>query len=1038
MLSAAIALCLRHRALVAAVALAVAIAGALAAARTPVDVLPDLDRPTVTILTEVHGLAAEDVERRVTRPLEDALRGLPRTVRLRTVSGRGFSLAFAEFEWGSDVAADRRAVEERLRAAAAALPPGAVPRMAPVASIMGQVQFVGVASSSGATDPTALRALADERVLPRLRALEGVAQVLAIGGAPRELQVAVDPARLRDRGATLLEVERAVRGAGPGTDAVAAAPLGNSGARVADVADVRVAPTPAPLGLAGVDGRPGVVLVVFKTPGADTAALTRRVDAAVAEAAAGLAPSHPDVRLAPDLFRQAVFIERSVSNVRNAILHGSLLVLAVLLLFLANVRTTVISLAAIPLSLAVTALVFRAMGLTINTMTLGGLAVAVGALVDDAVVDVENVFRRLRENARAASPSPALWVVFRASCEVRNPILFGTLLAVIVYVPLFFLSGMEGRLFAPIGLAYILSTLASLVVSLAVTPALCHGLLGSAFVARHVEDTAVVRVLKRAVGRLIGLGMSQALRVWAIVVSLAVVAGVVLATRPRQFLPAFNEGAAQVNLILPAETTLEESDRYGRRLEEVLVGIRGVKSVGRRTGRAEGDEHVDGPNVTEAVVTFDEGAGRRREELIEEMRAAIARELPGPAASVEQPLAHLLSHLLSGVNAQVAVKVYGDDLEVLRRATADIAGALQSVPGVRDLYAEPHTLVEDVEVRPDERLCAASGVAPDDVKETVEIALAGETWGEGRPVAVRLRGPGSPGLDAVRDLPVRAAGGALLRVRDVASVATGRVRTQVLRENGVRRAAVQFNVAGRPIDATVADAARVLAPIRDRLAASGCTLVLSGQFEAQQSAARRIAVFAALALAAMAALLFAHFRSANLALQALLAIPAAVAGGAAAVVLTRQPVSVATLVGLVSLGGIATRNAILLLDHYLHLMRDEGVPFGPDLLLRAGRERMVPVLMTALCTGIGLVPLALAPDQPGRELLYPVATVILGGLASATLFEFLLTPALFWLFGRSPAERLAARRDLSQDTLERFRPWLAPTATMPPTGGPHA
>ncbi|MCC6738922.1 MAG: efflux RND transporter permease subunit [Planctomycetia bacterium] len=1037
MLSAAIALCLRHRALVAAVALAVAIAGALAAARTPVDVLPDLDRPTVTILTEVHGLSAEDVERRVTKPLEDALRGLPRSVRLRTISGRGFSLAFVEFEWGSDVAADRRAVEERLRASAAALPPGAVPRMAPVASIMGQVQFVGVASASGGTDPTALRALADDRVLPRLRALEGVAQVLAIGGAPRELQVAVDPTRLRDRGATRLEVERAVRGAAPESAAVAEAPLAG-GARVGDVAEVGVAPTPAPLGLAGVNGRPGVVLVVFKTPGTDTAALTRRVDAAVAEVAADLAPTHPDVRLAPDLFRQAVFIERSVSNVRNAILHGSLLVLAVLLLFLANVRTTVISLAAIPLSLAVTALVFRAMGLTINTMTLGGLAVAVGALVDDAVVDVENVFRRLRENARAASPAPGLWIVFRASCEVRNPILFGTLLAVIVYVPLFFLSGMEGRLFAPIGLAYILSTLASLVVSLAVTPALCHALLGKAFVARHVEDTAVVRGLKRVVGALIGLGMSQALRVWALVVSLAVVAGVVLATRPRQFLPAFNEGAAQVNLILPAETTLEESDRYGRKLEEVLVGIRGVKSVGRRTGRAEGDEHVDGPNVTEAVVTFDEGAGRRREELIEEMRAAIARELPGPASSVEQPLAHLLSHLLSGVNAQVAVKVYGDDLEVLRRAAADIAGALQPVPGVRDLYAEPHTLVEDVEVRPDERLCAAAGIAPDDVKETVEIALAGETWGEGLPVAVRLRGTGRPDLDAVRDLPVRAAGGALLRVRDVATVSTGRVRTQVLRENGVRRAAVQFNVAGRPIDATVADAARVLAPIRDRLAASGCTLVLSGQFEAQQSAARRIAAFAALALAAMAALLFAHFRSANLALQALLAIPAAVAGGAAAVVVTRQPVSVATLVGLVSLGGIATRNAILLLDHYLHLMRDEGVPFGPDLLLRAGRERMVPVLMTALCTGIGLVPLALAPDQPGRELLYPVATVILGGLASATLFEFLLTPALFWLFGRSPAERLAARRDLSQDALDRFRPWLAPSTTITPTGGPHA
>ena len=1050
MLNRWIAICLGNRRLVAAAAILVAVWGTVVALRTPIDVLPDLDRPTVTILTEAHGLSAEEVESRITGPLEERLGGAPGAARVRSVSGRDFSVVFVEFGWGTDVESNRRAVEERLRLAQPSLPPGIQPRMAPVASIMGQVQFVGVESPSGARSPTELREIADTRILPRLRALPGVAQVLAIGGAPRELQVVVDAAKLREHDVSLADVERAVRGTDPAGAAVperaaALAAAALPGSRLDDVARVEFQPSSIPLGQAGVNGRPGVVLVVFKQPGVDTVDLTRRVGRDIAAVQAEL--GNGDVRVVPDLFRQSVFIERSISNIEAAMRDGVLLVVVVLFLFLANVRTTLITLTAIPLSIAVTALVFHASGLTINTMTLGGLAVAIGALVDDSIVDVENVFRRLRQNAASPAPAPSLWIVFKASCEVRNPILIGTLLVVVVYVPLFFLSGMEGRLFTPIGLAYIISTLASLAVSLTVTPALCWWLLGGTFVARHLGDSWMVGRLKRLAGVLIRFGMDHALRVMALLVSLSLISVVVLGTRGNQFLPAFNEGSAQVNMILPPGTSLETSDRFGRRLEEILAGVRGVKSVGRRTGRAEGDEHIDGPNVTEAIVTFDPDSGRRREEIIEEMRKRIAAELPGPATSVEQPLAHLLSHLLSGVNAQVAVKVYGPDLEVLRKTAADIEGALRPIAGVRDLFTEPQILVEEIEARPDPDRCREAGIDVREVRESVEMALSGEVIAQvgdsGIPVVIRLKEEDRRDLEAIRDLPLRAADGTMMRIRDVAMVEPTRAPNQILHEDGTRRTAVQLNVAGRPLDEVVADVEKALLPIRARLAsAPGAAIRVSGQLEAQKSASRRIAAFSLVALLAMALILLAHFRSVNLSLQALLCVPAAFIGAAGAVAVTGQTLSVATLVGLISLGGIATRNAILLLDHYLHLMREEGVPFSRDMILRAGQERMVPVLMTALCSGIALAPLVVAPDRPGRELLYPVATVILGGLLTVTLLEFLLTPGIFWLFGRAAAERLSSRPEESDQALEMYRKSLVRTpaapATIPPKGTPDA
>ncbi|MBI2919544.1 MAG: efflux RND transporter permease subunit [Planctomycetes bacterium] len=1034
MLNRWIAFCLRNRHLVAAAAIAVAIYGTVVALRMPVDVLPDLDRPTVTILTEVHGMASADVERRITIPLERNLNGAAGVTRVRSLSGRGFSILFVEFAWDTDVRRNRALVQERLDSASGTLPRNVRPEMRPVASIMGQVHFIGVESLSGGTDPNALREVSDRLILPRIRALEGVAQVLSIGGASRELQVIVEAAKLRANDVALGDVIAAVQAADLGGAADApAAESALSGLRpdpgrtlcVSDLASVELGPPIARLGEAGVNGRPGVVLIVFKEPAVDTLELTRRVEAEIAAIRTGVPE---DVRIVPDLFRQAVFIERSMTNVELALRDGVILVLVVLFVFLANFRTTFITLTAIPLSVAVTAAVFHALGLTINTMTLGGLAVAVGALVDDAVVDVENVFRRLRLESGTGGPAPALWTVFRASCEVRNPILIGTLLVVVVYVPLFFLSGMEGRLFTPIGLAYIVSTLASLVVSLTVTPTLCYYLLGSRFVSRHRADSWFVRQLKHVSGAAIRLSLRHPFPIAATLLSLVAASAVTLATRGTQFLPAFNEGAAQINLILPPDASLEVSDAYGRRLEGIAAGVPGVKSVGRRTGRAEGDEHVDGSNVTEAVVTFDPASGRRREEIIEDLRKRLAEGLPGPAVSVEQPLAHLLSHLLSGVNAQVAIKIYGPDLDVLRRSAAETEAAIRNVPGVRDLFVEPQVLVDQPEIVPDPARCADAGLLPEDVAEAADAALAGEELGRARlgqeefPVVVRLREEDRRDLETIRNLPLRAGDGEWLRIRDVADVRMKKSPNTILHENGSRRIVVQHNVAGRPLGDVVADVEKALAPVRANLAKTpGYELRLSGQFEAQQAATRRIGFFSVAAFLAMALILFAHFRSANLTFQVLLSVPAAFVGAVAWIVASDQTLSVATLVGLISLGGIAARNAILLLDHYLHLLRHEGAPFGPETIIRAGQERMVPVLMTALCSGIALVPLALAPDQPGREILFPVATVILGGLVTVTLAEFLVTPGVFHVFGRAAALRAAARHGEPDDDIEKFR-----------------
>lgn len=1050
MIHAVLAFALRNRLVVLAAALVVAVYGSYAALRMPIDVLPDLNRPTVIVMAEAHAMVPADIERRVTLPLEQVLGGATGVMRVRSGSGMGLSMIYVEFDWGSDIYRCRQIVQEKLQLARAKLPPEVEPYLAPVSSIMGNIQLIGVRSKSGATHPDEIRVLADYHIKYRLMSIPGVAKVVAAGGAPRQLQAIVDAEKLRAYGVTLEDVADAIRDANLNlsggfldmgykapvitvtgfletSDQLAAAvvkPDPIRPIRLDDVARVEFGAAAIRTGDAGIDGEPGVILAVFKQPDTDTVALTERIEAELHTIQAGLPE---DLLIVDDLFQQASFIHRAIDNVLGAVRDGSILVVLVLFAFLLRFRTTLITLTAIPMSLAITAVVFAVLDLSINTMTLGGIAVAVGALVDDAIVDVENVFRRLRENAARERPEKPLLVVFRASSEVLRPIVVGTLLVIVVYLPLFFLSGLEGRLFTPVGIAYVTSVLASLFVSLTLTPVLCYVLLGRE---RHRSagrrDWLATR-LKAGVARGIRFSLRHSNAVLALLASAVIGSVVVLSAQGTQFLPPFNEGTAQVNLFLPPGTGLETSDAFGRRLGRLLAGIEGVEHVGRRTGRAEGDEHVHGVNFSHAVVTFDETSELRREEIVERIREELAREFPGVTTEVSQPLAHLLAHLLSGVKAEVAIKVFGPDLDVLRDVARRVEEAVRPIPGVVDLYTEPQVLVDQIVVEPRRDALARHGLSVRDVAEIVELALEGEKLSELLidqalyPVVIRLEEEDRRDLASISNIALDTPDGRRLRLADVAEVRVTKTPNNIDRENISRRIAVQHNVSGRALGEVVADIERVLEPIRrDLQRLPGYSLRIGGQYQAQQEAAHLIAVFSTIALAIMFLILYLHFRSISLSLQVLVSVPMAFIGAIAYLALSGDAVSVATLVGLIALGGIASRNAILLIDHYLHLVRFEGEEFDERMIVRAGQERMVPVLMTALTSGIALVPLALSPDTPGREILYPVATVIVSGLISSTLLDFFVRPALFWTFGRSATELAKARGSMPDRAGRRF------------------
>lgn len=1016
---------LRQRLLVLAFAVLLLAWGITIVQRLPVDVFPDLNRPTVTIMTEAPGLAPEETETLVTRPIETAMNGAPGVARVRSSSAVGLSIVYVEFQWGSDIYRNRQLVSERLAAAVEQLPDGINPAMGPISSIMGEILLVGMQAKDGAASPMQVRSLADWVVRQRLMSIPGIAQVIPIGGEVKQYQVLASPTRLAALGLTYDQLEAALAGFSRNTtggfleqrqaeylirnlgqttdinDLADTVVVWRNGAAitVGQVAEVRLG-AGVKRGDASIDGKPAVILAVQKQPGADTVELTRKVEAALAELTKSLPPGISADRI---LFRQADFIERAVSNVQDALRDGAILVTIVLLAFLMNMRTTFISLTAIPLSMVVTVVVFHFLGLSINTMTLGGLAVAIGELVDDAVVDVENILRRLRENALLDQPLPAMQVVFRASSEIRNSIVYATIIVVLVFLPLFALSGIEGRLFAPLGIAYVTSITASLLVSLTVTPALASVLLPKAKVVVH-GDSWLVRHLKAGDRRLLHWSFAHPRIVLAVPVVLVVLAAGSVPFLGRAFLPAFNEGTVTVNVLLAPGTSLSESNRIGSIAEDLIRRVPEVVSTGRRTGRAELDEHAEGVHYSEIDVDLRQSQ-RGRAEILADLRANLAL-LPGVAVNIGQPISHRLDHLLSGVRAEIAVKIYGDDLAQLRALAEQARARMADVAGLADLQVEKQVLIPQIQIRLDRGQARKYGLTLDRLTETLEAALNGKVVAQVRDgqqsfdVVVRLAGTWRAQSDDFHQILVDTPAGPV-PLGLLAQVVETQGPNVVNRDDMRRRIVVLANAQGRDIGSVVAE---IQARLVGMALPPGAYIAYEGQFQSQQQASRLISLLAGLSLAGIFMVLYLHFRSGVLAAIVMANVPMALVGAVAALWLSDRTLSVASMVGFVTLTGIAARNGIMKLSHYRHLMRHEGMAFGPDMVVRGSLERLSPVLMTALVAALALMPLVLAGGDPGKEILHPVAVVIFGGLLSSTLLDTIVTPVLFLLFGGATAK----------------------------------
>lgn len=1049
MLAKLIAFSLRQSSLVVVLAGLLLVFAGVKLRDMPVDVFPELNAPTVVVMTEAGGLAADEVELNVTFPIETAVNGLPGTRRVRSASATSLSIVWVEFDWGTDIYRARQLVSERLSAVRESLPPDTHAEITPVTSITGEIMLMALSSPDGSVSPLDMRSFAEFDLRNKILAVPGVAQVVAIGGELPQYQINVRQDQLALYGLTISDVVEAAKGAHSTASAgyvpnwenqelpirqaarvTSADDIKSTLVRyhqgaavtIGQVADVQLGPSPK-RGTASDRALPAVVISVQKSPGTNTLNLTTQIDAVLDQMEKAMPRG---MVLNRDPFRASRFIERSIHNVVKVLIEASVIVGVILILFLLNVRATIVTLTALPLSLAVAILLLWAWGLSINVMTLGGLAVAIGELVDDAIIDVENVLRRLKENEGLpeGERKSLVDVIYNASNEIRSSVVFATIIICMVFVPLLFLQGLEGRFFQPLGIAYIISIMASLIVALTVTPALCKWLFAGSFGKKNKSGPAagghgehdgwLVRKLKR--------GYEPALRASVrnrgVVLSgaglLTVASLVLMSTFGSSFLPAFKEGTFTVFLLAPPGTSLVESNRLAIGVEAQFTQIEGVSSVTRRTGRAERDEHAEPVSSSEIEVTMKAGVDQ------EKVRAAIDRviaNIPGITTMVGQPIEHRLSHVLSGTPAAIAINVYGDDLNVLRSLAKEIEGAIKPIPGTRDVAANREIMITSLPIRYRPQDLVAAGLSPGAAATQVQQALYGETVAEVNQgvrryeMVVRLAESERERIDQIMDMQLRGAGGAVVRLREIADIGPEKTSNLIARENAQRKAVISTNVAdGYNLGQLVAQVRAKVDPIVQK---AGYTVHYGGQFEAQQSASRTILVMGAGVAIFMFLLLQLSTGKARVALLVMLNLPLALIGGILAIFLTESPsiagnslalfglsadryvapvISIASMVGFVTLFGIAVRNGILLVNHYDHLQEREGKSIS-DSIIQGSLERLVPILMTALAAMLGLVPLALAKGKPGSELLAPLAIVVLGGLVSSTFLNLFVVPA---------------------------------------------
>lgn len=1027
---------LGNRAIILLVSLLILVLGLKIGRELPVEVLPDLTKPTVTILTEAPGLAPEEVEALVTQPIEYALMGINGLTRLRSSSDIALSLTFVEFEWGNDIYLARQFVQERLQVARESLPEGVQPYLTPVASLMGEVLLIGVKSNDGKTAPMDLRTVADWQLRMRLQAIPGVAEVLNMGGGVKQAQVQPDPWRMQANGVTIEELEKAVREAATNTtggfletgpqevmvrnlamsvdlDDIAKTIIKISKGRPVAISDVaKVAWDTEPTrGDAAVNGAPGVIMSVVKSPGFDTIELTEKIEAAIAE----LAPSLPDGVEATVLFRQRDFIDSAVGNLKKAIAEGAVMVTVVLLLFLMSLRTTFITLMAMPLSFATTLLTFQWFDLSVNSMTLGGLAVAIGMVVDDAIVDVENVFRRLKENARLKEPLPKLEVIALASGEVRNSILYATILIVLVFIPLLGLTGVEGKLFAPIAIATIISMIASFVVSLTAIPVLCSLVLReNPKDDPHTHtDVRLVRFLKWLLKTtVLRLSLRQPAIVLAVVSMLLAAALMLYPQMGKDFLPAFHEKTAVVTTGAAPGTSLAEMQLIAKAVEDQIRQVPEVKHIGRRIGRAERSDHVVPVNNVEFDIDFKKDTnGRPLKDVLEDIRTRI-KTVPGTFSIISGPLSHRISHLLSGVTAPVAIKVFGPDLQTITAIGTRVRDIAQNIPGLEDAKLDVQAQIPQLRIEINRERALAHGVSPGKLNTELSMLLGGSVVSQVREnqrtidLAIRLPQEWRGDAETIRNLPIHTVTGNRTLLHLVADVREATGPSSVYRENTQRRYVVSIKPTARDVGALVRqleEKVRASVPLPE-----GVFISYEGDFQAQQQAAKRIAILFACVMAAIILLLWSYFRSLILACQVLLNLPLALMGSLTLTWWLADNINIATLVGFIAVGGVAARNGIMLVSHYLHLMKHEGEGFTYAMLERGTLERFLPVIMTALSAGIALIPFVIATGDPGKEIISPVAVCIVGGLVTSTLLDFAVTPAVFRLFGKKAAMKALA------------------------------
>ncbi|SNC61807.1 efflux RND transporter permease subunit [Polynucleobacter victoriensis] len=1020
---------LKNRLIVILLGVIVMFYGAFSLKQMPVDVFPDLNKPTVTVMTEAGGMASEEVEQLITFPLETVMNGLPGVESIRSTSSAGLSFIYITFKWSTDIYRARQMVSERLNTMDNTLPNNVNPRMGPISSIMGEIMQIAIPVDEEIISPMQVREYADWVLRPRLMAIQGVAQVITIGGQVRQFQVQPNTRRMSELGITALQLEEALRGHSSNSSGgfievnskeylirnigrtssledlrnLAITTKGSQPILLKQIADVAFAPA-VKRGDAGYGGKGAVILGIQKQPASDTIELSQKIEQAIAELKQGLPVGMEAPRVT---FRQATFIEASISTLEAKLIGASIFVAIILYFFLGTIRPVLISLTAIPVSILITALIFRYFGFSINTMTLGGLAIAIGGLVDDAVVDVENIMRRLRLNSKRPVDERVgvLEVVRSASMEVRTGIIYATMIIVLVFIPLFALSGIEGRLFTPLGIAFIVSTVASLVVSVTITPVLSYYLLPSMTNLSHGDTKLLLWLKAKYRNRLESFLMSPK-RFIAYACGLVLVSVLSLPFMPTSFLPPFNEGTLLIGLRLNPGVALTESSAIARQAELLVMQVPEVTYVGRRSGRAELDEHAEGVHVSELDVGLKPASELNRS--MADIQADIRKRLINiPAAiAIGQPISHRIDHMLSGVRSQIAIKIFGDDLDILRSQADLLRTKLSGISGIADLEIEKQVLAPQIKVRINYDVASQYGVSTSQVMELLQSMVEGERVsqiieGNKRFNLVMKLPDTSRTIEGLSDILIDTPTGRIPLSR-IASIEDSDGPNQISRDDGKRRIVLSANTSNRALSEVVKDIQMV---VDQQKLPEGYFITLGGQFVAQERASKLIGFLSIGSLLLMFAVLYSKYQSVRLSLMIMSNIPLAMIGAIIGLWLSGQPLSIAALVGFITLAGVSVRNGILKISHYLNLIKLEGEAFGSQMVIRGSMERLAPVLMTALVTAFALAPLLFEAERPGTEVLHPVAVVIFFGLISSTLLDTFLTPAMFLLYGKRDAEK---------------------------------